>query len=65
MNSDSVAHLSDLGFTEEALAPIFGFLPTCQIPSPGLNPTSITLTADRALYLAKQQGRDRLVSFLE
>ncbi len=34
---------------------------TCQIPTRNLHPTSITLIADRALYLAKQQGRDRLV----
>ena len=37
---------------------------TCQIPVAGANPDSITLMADRALYQAKREGRDRVISHL-
>lgn len=37
---------------------------TCKIPTSGFTPTSMTLIADRALYQAKQQGRDRVISYL-
>lgn len=37
---------------------------TCQVPNLNVSPTSLTLTADRALYQAKQQGRNRVISQL-
>jgi PleD family two-component response regulator len=36
----------------------------CERPVPGLSPDTLILLADRALYQAKRQGRDR-VSVLE